>query len=352
MIGDIVYRTSRPLLFALDPEAAHGLTLSALRLGLGGGSGPVTSARLKVQAFGLDFPNPVGLAAGADKNADVPDAMLALGFGFVEAGTVTPRPQAGNPRPRIFRLVEDQALVNRLGFNNAGLAAARERLIARVKRPGIVGINVGANKDSTDRIADYVMALEALAPFARYVTVNISSPNTPGLRGLQNRDELEQLLARVTAARDALPERKPVLLKVAPDLDAGAIESIAMIALDSGIDGLIVSNTTVARPEHLRSAHRGEQGGLSGAPLFPASTAVLKTFARHLAGRLPLVGVGGIMSAADAYAKIRAGATLVQAYTGMVYGGPGFARRIAEGLDALLARDGYARVADAVGRDV
>ncbi|MEI9888694.1 MAG: quinone-dependent dihydroorotate dehydrogenase [Rhizomicrobium sp.] len=305
--------------------------------------------RLAVAAFGLAFPNPVGLAAGFDKNAEVPGAMAKFGFGFVECGTVTPRPQAGNPRPRLFRLGADRAVINRMGFNNAGMAAAARRL-AGGPRHGLVGINIGANKDSADRIADYAEAFAALAPLADYVAVNVSSPNTPGLRGLQSKDELTALLARLTGERARLALVKPLLLKIAPDLDAAALDDIAAVVDASGIDGLIVSNTTIARPPSLRSAHAKEQGGLSGAPLFEPSTRILREMRRRTARTL--IGVGGIASGAGAYAKIRAGASLVQLYSALAYDGPGLVTRIKRELLALLARDGFATLSDAVGADL
>jgi dihydroorotate dehydrogenase len=292
----------------------------------------------------------LGLAAGFDKNAEVPDVMLRLGFGFAECGTVTPRPQSGNPRPRLFRLPEDRAVINRLGFNNRGMDAAAVRLAAR-KRQGIVGINIGANKDSPDRIADYREGFARLSPLADYVTVNISSPNTPGLRGLQNREELEKLLALLREERARAGCTVPLLLKIAPDLDQHALDDIAATVLASGIEGMIVSNTTLARPASLKSANAKESGGLSGAPLFAPSTAILKAVRQRVGGRIALIGVGGVASGADAYAKIRAGASLVQLYTAMAYEGPALIARIKRELSALLARDGFARVADAVGAD-
>ncbi len=308
----------------------------------------VDDSRLAVAAFGLSFANPVGLAAGFDKNAEIPDAMRRFGFGFVECGTVTPRPQAGNPRPRLFRLSEDRAVINRMGFNNDGMAAAAARL-ARRARAGIVGINIGANKDSADRIADYRAAFAALAPFADYVTVNVSSPNTPGLRGLQNRDELSALLAALTEARAKAALRVPLLLKIAPDLDGHALDDIAAVLATAGIEGLIVSNTTVARPQALKSPLAKEQGGLSGAPLFEPSTQILREMRRRTS--LTLVGAGGIARGADAYAKIRAGASLVQLYSALAYQGPGLVARIKRELLDCLARDGFANVSDAVGAD-
>jgi dihydroorotate dehydrogenase len=275
--------------------------------------------------------------------------MAKLGFGFVECGTVTPQPQAGNPRPRLFRLGQDRAVINRMGFNNGGMAAAARNLSAR-RGKGLVGINIGANKDSADRIDDYTRAFDMLGPLADYVTVNVSSPNTPGLRGLQNRNELTRLLGTLTEAREKKPVLIPILLKIAPDLDDAALDEIAGVVLASGIEGLIVSNTTIARPL-LQSAHAGEMGGLSGKPLFAASTEILRQMRRRVGSRIVLVGVGGIASGADAYAKIRAGASLVQLYTALVYEGPGLVGRIKRDLAALLARDGFASVADAVGAD-
>ena len=346
-----MYALASRALRLLDPETAHRLTIRALKAGLGpvaiGGAPPA----LRTRVFSLGFPNPIGLAAGFDKNAEVPRAMLRAGFGFVETGTVTPRPQSGNPKPRIFRLAEDRAVINRLGFNNEGMEAAAARLERLQGAPGVIGVNIGANKESDARIADYVAAFTRLAPLGRYVTVNISSPNTPGLRGLQDRAALEELLARLMDARAKLNLAKPVLLKIAPDLDAKGLEDVAEVALGRGLDGLIVSNTTIARPEALRSRHRDESGGLSGAPLFAPSTEVLRAMARLTQGRLPIVGAGGIGSGADAYAKIRAGASLVQLYTALAYEGPGLVARIKRELAGLLARDGFKNVAEAVGAD-
>ena len=315
---------------------------------------PPDDRRLRVRVFGLDFENPVGLAAGFDKDAEVPDAMRKLGFGFVECGTVTPRPQAGNPRPRLFRLAEDGAVINRMGFNNRGMAAAAARLAAR-RKSGIVGINIGANKDSADRIADYAAAFGALAPLADYVTVNVSSPNTPGLRGLQNKDELTRLLAALTEARarsSRLREKDgrgcPILLKIAPDLDEHALDEIAAAVTVGGIEGVIVSNTTIARPP-LKSRHAAEAGGLSGRPLFAPSTEKLRQMRARLPRSIALIGVGGISEGAEAYEKIRAGASLVQLYTGLVYQGPGLVARIKRDLLACLARDGFSTITDAIG---
>lgn len=331
----------RPALFRIDPERAHGLTLTALEWGFGP-RGQGDPALLGTMIAGLKLPNPIGLAAGFDKDARVPGAMLRLGFGYVEVGTVTPRPQAGNAKPRIFRLVADAAVINRLGFNNGGVAAAVTRLAA--KRPeGVVGVNIGANKDSVDRVADYVAGTCAVRDVADYITVNISSPNTPGLRGLQDPGELTALIAAVLSEARGVP----VFVKVAPDLDADAIDGIARVALDGGVAGLIVSNTTLARPNITSS----EAGGLSGAPLFAPSTEILRAFARATGKALPLIGAGGVATGAQAYAKLRAGASAVQLYTGLVYGGPGIVGRIKTDLADLLRRDGFASVADAVGAD-
>ncbi|SFS05723.1 quinone-dependent dihydroorotate dehydrogenase [Sphingomonas jatrophae] len=339
----MLYRLARPALFALDPERAHGLTLAALKAAPGGVAArdPVLATRVA----GLDFPNPIGLAAGFDKDAVAPDALLRMGFGSVEVGTLTPLAQAGNPRPRLFRLVEDRAVINRMGFNNGGQAAALARLKARTRR-GILGINVGANKDAADRVADYAAGVRQMAPHADYLTINISSPNTPGLRALQTGAALAELLTAVAEARGA--SGPPVFLKVAPDLEPAEIDAI--VAAASGkVDALIVSNTTVARPP-LASRHAGEVGGLSGAPLRDMALQRLRDF-RAAGAAMPLIGVGGIASGADAYARIRAGASLVQLYSALVYEGPGLPRRIARELKALLARDGFATVAEAVGAE-
>ncbi|MCR6645901.1 MAG: quinone-dependent dihydroorotate dehydrogenase [Terricaulis sp.] len=337
----------------LDPETAHRAAL----LGLRGGFGPRTRAdkfpRLRTRLAGMDLPNPIGMAAGFDKNAEAPDALIAAGFGFVECGTVTPLAQAGNPRPRIFRLSEDRAVINRLGFNNEGLEPFADRLAARAGRAGIVGANVGANKESADRAADYVRGLGMVWKHAAYVTANISSPNTPGLRGLQERGALEDLLGRMNEARSALEAahgKRPLFLKVAPDLDEAAVRDIAELALAYQLDALIVSNTTLQRPPQLTSDNRDESGGLSGQPLFQISTHVLRLFAQALEGRLPLIGVGGIENGATAFAKILAGASAVQLYSALVFQGPGLAARIADELDGLLAAEGFDSVAEAVGK--
>lgn len=337
------------LLRRLPAETAHRATL-ALAAGVAPILPPAPSSdpRLAVTALGRHFSNPIGLAAGFDKNAEVPDVMAKFGFGFVECGTVTPRPQAGNPRPRLFRLGEDRAVINRMGFNNRGMAAAARRLTAR-KGGGIVGVNIGANKDSQDRIADYALCFAELAPLADYVAVNVSSPNTPGLRGLQNKDELTRLLAALTGARARMAS-VPLLLKIAPDLDAIALDEIAAVVTESGIEGVIVSNTTIARPA-LNGAHKNQSGGLSGAPLFAPSTEILRQMRARLGDNILLVGVGGVASGEDAYAKIRAGATLVQLYTALAFAGPGLVRRIQRELLACLDRDGFTSVMDAVGKN-
>lgn len=342
---------ARPLLARLDPELAHTLTVRALSLFHSSPTLVDDDPRLQIEELGLSFRNPVGLAAGFDKNAEATEAMLSFGFGFVEAGTVTPKPQPGNPKPRIFRLREDRAVINRLGFNNEGIAVARKRLQAVQGRPGIRGINIGANKDSTDRIADYVTGLRELAPLADYVTVNISSPNTPGLRGLQNRAELDQLLGAVMGARASLSRQMPLLVKIAPDLDGQACNDIAALALDHRIDGLIVSNTTIDRPTGLQGHHRSETGGLSGRPLFHKSTEVLRTMRQLTKGKLVLVGVGGISSGEDAWAKIRAGASLVQLYTALTYEGPALIARIKRELVACMERDRISSIREAIGLD-
>jgi len=334
----------RPLLFRLDAERAHALACVALKLKPA--RAPARPGALAVRVAGVDLPNPLGLAAGFDKNAEVIDAMFGLGFGFVEIGTVTPRPQAGNPRPRLFRLGDDAALINRMGFNNEGLAKVRARLAARGQRPGVIGLNVGANKDSPDRIADYLAGIRGCAPFADYLTVNISSPNTPGLRDLQGEAELQGLLAAIAAERQA--GDPPVFLKLAPDLDPAACPRIVDAVLKHGIAGLIIGNTTLSRPSSLRAANRGEAGGLSGAPLAPLALQRLKDFNAVARGALPLIAVGGIASAEDVWARIAAGASLVQLYTALIYQGPGLVRGILRGLDARLQRDGFATLAQAI----
>jgi dihydroorotate dehydrogenase len=333
-------RFGRKALFALEPETAHGLSIAALKSGLPLSPALHPDPRLAVSVAGLGFPNPLGMAAGYDKNAEVPDALLRLGFGFAEVGTLTPLPQAGNPRPRIFRLAEDRAVINRLGFNNDGHERAARRLQARAGRGGIVGVNIGANKDSADRIADYVAGVRRFAPLASYLTVNISSPNTPGLRAMQERTALSELLSRVIAAREettAGGHKVPILLKIAPDLGEAELADIAAEVLDKKADGLIVSNTTLSRAG-LTGHHREEGGGLSGRPLFPRSTAVLARMRKLVGPDLPLIGVGGVDSVWTALDKIRAGADLVQLYTGLIYGGPSLPRRIVAGLAEECSR--------------
>jgi dihydroorotate dehydrogenase len=337
-----VYSLLRPLIFSLDAERAHRLTIAALKL-VPGGEGAKADPVLASQVAGLDFPNPVGLAAGFDKDAEVFGQMLGFGFGFVEIGTVTPLAQAGNPKPRLFRLAEDRAVINRMGFNNAGLAAARRRL-EKGRRTGIVGVNVGANKDSVDRIADYALGVRTMAPVADYLTINISSPNTPGLRALQDAGALRELLAAVGEARTGVP----VFLKVAPDLERGDVVAIARIAIDGGMDGLIVANTTVSRPP-LLSRHRQETGGLSGVPLKALALERLRDFRAATGGGLPLIAAGGIENGVDAFDRVRAGASLVQVYSALVYQGPALARSIASELKALLIRHGHGSVGEAIG---
>ncbi|WP_294393568.1 quinone-dependent dihydroorotate dehydrogenase [uncultured Sphingomonas sp.] len=337
----------RPLLFSLDPERAHRLTIAMLKA-MPRRTPVAHDPALAVRVGGLDFPSPVGLAAGVDKDAEVPDAFLSLGFGFVEVGTITPLPQSGNPRPRLFRLVEDRAVINRMGFNNGGQAAALARLHKRAGRPGLVGVNIGANKDAVDRVADYATGVRTMAPVASYLTINISSPNTPGLRALQDAAALDELLHAALEARGAATP--PIFLKVAPDLAVQDMDAIARVALDRRIDGLIVSNTTISRPA-LRSAHAGEAGGLSGAPLKDLALERLHDFRRATGGALPLIAAGGIASGADAFARIKAGATLVQLYSALVYGGPGLARRIEKDMLTLIKDEGHRTILTAIGSD-
>lgn len=346
----------RPIVHAMDPENAHNLTIALLKKGLTGcyftgSDDPV----LATTAFGLTFANPVGLAAGFDKNADAVIGAQKMGFGFTEAGTVTPKPQAGNDRPRLFRLKEDRAVINRFGFNNEGLDYFERQLKALPASRKPVGANVGANKDAADRTADYVTGIKKLYGLSDYFTVNISSPNTPGLRALQSRSALEDLVGRVLDARkekiDQGAPNIPILVKIAPDLLEADIADIASVARNNSIDGLIVSNTTIDRPKTLRSGDRSETGGLSGAPLMTPSTRVLAEIYKATGGKVPLVGVGGIASGADAYAKVRAGASLVQLYSMLVYEGPALVTRIKTELTALLKADGFSSIKDAVGAD-
>ena len=335
-----------PILFRLDAERAHSLTIAALAAwGKAGTPLAPNVPRLATTVAGIAFPNPVGLAAGVDKDGRAIDGFFGLGLGSVEIGTLTPLAQPGNPKPRIFRLTEDRAVINRLGFNNGGLDGALPRAQS-AKRNGILGINVGANKDASDRTADYVHGVTRAAPHADYITINISSPNTPGLRDLQHGAALRDLLAACTAAKGTTP----IFLKVAPDLDPADIDDIARAALDNRIDALIVNNTTISRPG-LRSANAKETGGLSGAPLAPLARQRLADFRKATGAALPLISVGGVDSGAEAYARLRAGASLVQLYTALVYEGPGLPARILRELGTLLTRDGFATVADAVGAD-
>ena len=346
----MIYSLFKPALFLIEAERAHRLTIDSLKVLPHGG--PPCAGPLAITVAGIDFPNPLGMAPGFDKDAEVPDAVLGLGFGFTEVGSITPLAQPGNPRPRLFRLAEDHAVINRMGFNNRGASIALERLARRKGRPGVVGINVGANKDSTDRIADYATMTRLMAPYASYLAVNISSPNTPGLRALQDESALTALLEAVLAARDEAMAKAapPVFLKVAPDLESADIDAIARIALDMKLGALIVSNTTISRPV-LRSRHAGEAGGLSGAPLKDLALQRLRDFRHATGGQLPLVGVGGIGSAADAWQRIQAGASLVQLYSAMVYHGPGLGARIVQGLERLMRRDGFSSIAEAVGSE-
>jgi dihydroorotate dehydrogenase len=347
-------RLVRPLLTRLDPEEAHRLALNALKLVPLPRPAP-DDPKLQVKAFGLTFPNPVGLAAGFDKNAEVPDALLRLGFGFVEVGGVTPKPQPGNPRPRLFRLDADAAVINRLGLNSEGAEAVAARLAARANAGGIVGINLGANKESADRTADYIACIAAFAPYVSFLTVNVSSPNTPGLRDLQQAAMLDDLLSRVIEARERAAEgakRTPVLLKIAPDLALGDLDDVVGIARRHRIDGMIVGNTTISRPPDLReTAKAKEQGGLSGRPLFALSTRMLaETFVRA-EGAFPLIGAGGVDSGAAAFAKIKAGASLIQLYTGLIFRGVGLVAAIKQDLVGFLRVGRLDSLADAVGRD-
>jgi dihydroorotate dehydrogenase len=345
---------SLPLLRWFDPEDSHRLAIQGLRL-----LPPVRprpdDAKLAARAFGLNFPNPIGMAAGFDKNAEVPDALLRLGFGFVEIGTVTPKPQTGNPRPRLFRLERDEAVVNRLGFNNDGADAVLRRLASRAHHGGIVGVNVGANKDSPDRVADYVKLIETFAPLASYFTVNVSSPNTPGLRNLQHAAALDDLLAKVIDARERVRAKagdSPVLLKIAPDLSLTELDDVVQIARSRRVDGMVVGNTTLARPSTLREQNRAkEQGGLSGRPLFRLSTRMVAETYVRVEGAFPLVGVGGIDTGGAALTKIRAGATLIQLYSSLVYKGLGLVDDIKRDLASTLLRTGREQLSEIVGAD-
>ena len=353
-MGKLAYRAALPLLHLFTPETAHGLAITALKLGLGDRSTIAPDPVLATRVWHLDFSNPVGLAAGFDKHAEVVDAMLAAGFGFVEAGSVTPLPQPGNPLPRLFRLDEDLGVINRFGFNSQGLAAFAARLQARPRR-GIVGANVGKNKLTEDAAADYVKGITAVCRHADYLVCNVSSPNTPGLRSLQAREQIAALIGRVLDARQqamaGASRMPPLLAKVGPDLTEQERLDIAEVALASGIDGLIVGNTTIDRPATLKSRHASESGGLSGAPLKAKALACLADIYRMTGGKLPIVGCGGIASGADAYARIRAGASLVQLYSALVYHGPSLVDDIKRDLAARLRADGFKSVAEAVGAD-
>lgn len=345
---------SLPLLRWLDPEDAHRLAIRALKL-LPPLRPRPDDAKLAVRAFGLNFPNPLGLAAGFDKNAEAPDALLRLGFGFVEVGTVTPRPQGGNPRPRLFRLERDEAIINRMGFNNDGAEAVLKRLAARAHLPGIVGVNIGANRDSPDRVGDYERLIETFAPVASYFTVNVSSPNTPGLRNLQQAALLDDLLGHVIDARERVRERAgdtPILLKIAPDLSLAQLDEVVQVARARKVDGMIVANTTVARPSSLRDKARAEEtGGLSGRSLFRLSTRMVAETYVRAEGAFPLIGVGGIDSGGAALTKIRAGASLIQLYSSLVYKGLGLIDEIKNDLAATLLRTGHDSLSDIVGAD-
>lgn len=353
-MSDLIFTVTRPLFELLGPERSHALAILALKSGLHPRQSGRDDPRLAMKLWDLDFPNPLGIAAGFDKNAEVPDPLLKLGFGFVEAGTVTPLAQEGNPRPRMFRLSDDDAVINRLGFNNQGHDRALERLQRRRENPGIIGVNIGANKDSADRIEDYVAGIKAFHGVVDYFTINISSPNTPGLRDLQSKDALSELVKRVLDARAQCAQndgRKiPVLVKIAPDQKKKQLESIAEICLNAQIDGVIISNTTITRDD-LLDPQAFEEGGLSGGPLFALSTSILARFYLLTQGRIPLIGVGGIDSAETAYAKIRAGASLLQLYTGLIYQGLGLIDEIKTGLVAQLAKDGHQDLSEAVGKD-
>ena len=342
----MIYSLISPVLFRLDAERAHRFAIAMLKLRGGGAPTGVAHSPLATTVAGISFPNPLGMAAGFDKDGEVPDPLFALGFGAVEVGSITPLPQEGNPKPRLFRLTEDRGVINRMGFNNGGAEAAAQRLARRAGQPGVLGINIGANKDSADRIADYATMARLMAPLASYLAVNVSSPNTPGLRALQDEGALGALLDAVLAARGAAGP--PVFLKVAPDLEPADIDAISRIAVDRKLGALIVANTTISRPP-LASAHAGETGGLSGAPLRDLAQQRLVDFRTATGGAIPLIGVGGIASAEDAWARIRAGASLVQLYSAMVYGGPGLAKRIVKELEALMRRDGFSTIAEAVG---
>ncbi len=349
---DPLFKFAKPLLHALDAETAHRMTIKGLKTGLYPACPGVSDARLAVTLWGKTFSNPVGLAAGFDKNAEVIAPMQKMGFGFVEVGTVTPKPQQGNPRPRVFRAGEHNAVINRMGFPNEGLNEFR-RNVARYRagHSGMVGLNIGMNKDQSEPAKDYTLLISALGEFADYLTVNISSPNTPGLRNLQEPEFLKPLLRELIATRDTLDNKPPLLVKLAPDLSEAQQEVIAAVLIEVGIDGVILGNTTLDRPDYLPAEFREQKGGLSGAPLTQKSTGVIRNFYTLTKGQLPIIGVGGISSAQDAYDKIRAGASLVQLYSALVYQGPGLVNEIKRGLSDLLTRDRFTTIAEATGKD-
>ncbi len=354
MIGSRFFKLAKPALFLLPPEQAHLVSIKALKSGLLPHCKNAMDLKLQRTIAGLDFPNPIGIAAGYDKNGEVPDAILRMGFGFAEVGTITPRPQSGNPQPRIFRLEQEQAIINRLGFNNQGHEAVLRRLNGRPSEKGIIGINIGANKDTDDFVADYVKGIETFASLASYFTINISSPNTPGLRNLQAADALTRLLDNVLGKRDAvgdsLGRMVPVFLKIAPDLNDKELDEVAEVINASALDGVIVSNTTIDRSVLTNSSDGKEQGGLSGKPLFEKSTIVLAKMRQRLSDKLPIIGVGGVDSIDTAITKFEAGADLIQIYTGLVYQGPGLPQQIARGLSDLVAREKLNNIAEIVGR--
>jgi dihydroorotate dehydrogenase len=349
---DILFKLGKPFLHALDAETAHTLTIHGLKTGLYPACAPKTDPRLAQNIWGKTFSNPVGLAAGFDKNADVIAPMLKMGFGFVEVGTVTPKPQGGNPRPRVFRDKANKAVINRMGFPNAGLNAFKRNVeVFRSRKSGMIGLNIGMNKEQTEPAKDYTLLIRELGALADYLTVNISSPNTPGLRNLQEPEFLEPLLSELIAARNDLANKPPLLVKLAPDLTEQQQHDIAAVLLDVGIDGVILGNTTLDRPDYLSANFREQKGGLSGAPLTQKSTTLIRHFYKLTNGKLPIIGVGGISSAQDAYDKIRAGASLVQLYSALVYHGPALINEINKGLVTLMQKDGLDNLSDAIGAD-
>ena len=350
-----IHTFALPLLRLLPAEAAHTLSILGLKWGVGPKDRTPDDPVLATSVWGLDFRNPLGLSAGFDKGAEVPDTMLAAGFGFVEAGTVTPLPQPGNPKPRVFRLSEDKAVINRLSFNGTGLAPYVGRISKRGRGLGPFGANIGKNKATEDGASDYEICVEAVAPYVDYLVANVSSPNTPGLRAMQGRDILRDMLARVLEARArAVPDaakRPPLIVKIAPDLDDDERADIAAVVLETGVDGITVANTTVQRPDHMTDGQTQEAGGMSGAPLFPIALKLVGEMYRRTGGKVPIIGCGGVASGADAYTMIRAGASLIQLYSALVYHGPALIPRIKRELEALLKQDGFAHISDAVGID-